>query len=143
MIISDKMKPVIIILLIILGILIGIKCFQTVNKPKVHVQTAAQEMLESWAVYMVDLQKHIRSYMKFDDSSLYADVTFNIDKTGRISDVKLANTSGNKAFDSKVIIAVKKSSPCAPLPKKYEGNGVTVNLTLGGEISGSQVIKEW
>ncbi len=141
--ISDKMKPVIITLLIILGVLIGIRCFQAVNKPKVHVNTATQEMLENWAVYMVDLQKHVRAGINFDDSGLYADVNFNIDKAGRISDVKLANTSGNKAFDNKMIIAIKKSSPCAPLPKKYEGNGVTVNLTLGGEISGSQIIKEW
>ena len=141
--ISDKMKPVIIILLVILVVLFGMQSYQHLLQSDTQVKSEGQIILESWAQYLVDLQKHIKSYIHFDNTGLCADVTFDIDKSGKISNVQLSKTSSNAQFDNQVIGAVKKSSPCAPLPKKYNGNGITVNLTLGGEIAGSQIVKEW
>ena len=143
MIISDKMKPVIITLLIILAILFGMRCYQKFHQPKKIVQTEEQEMMEVWTQYLINLQKHVKSHANLNDNHLYAEVTFNIDKSGKISNVAIAQTSDNKNFDNQAIIAVKKSSPCAPLPAKYKGKGVTVSLTLGEELLGSQILQEW
>lgn len=143
MIISNKMKPVISVLLVILVTLAGIRIYQANCLSKQTVKTAEQELLENWAVYMINLQKHVSYGVVFEEDALSSDVTFDINQSGKISNVKLAKTSNNDDFDNRVIKIIKKSSPCAPLPKKYEGQGITVNFTLGKDIVGSYILKEW
>ncbi len=143
MIISNKMKPVISVLLVILVALAGIRIYQANCQPKQATKTAEQELLENWALYMINLQKHVSSGAVFEEVALSSDVTFDINKSGKVSNVKLAKTSNNNDFDSRVIKIIKKSSPCAPLPQKYEGQGITVNFTLGKDIVGSYILKEW
>lgn len=144
MIISEKMKPVIAILFIILLILVGVRLSQNIQvKPKAQVNTAAQEMLNAWTSYMIDLQKHIDSDITFSVSNISSDISFDIDKSGEISNIKLIESSNNERFDEQMLNAVEKASPCAPLPEKYTGKGITVNITLGKDIVGSQIVKEW
>ena len=49
-------------------------------------------------------------------TSLRATITFTISKTGELSDVSIAKSSGNSLFDNSVVRAVLKSSPLEPPP---------------------------
>ena len=63
------------------------------------------------------LESHIKSGWRWYDTSaaLASQVVFSLSERGRISQVVLASSSGNREFDDSVLRAVSKASP-APVP---------------------------
>jgi len=61
---------------------------------------------------------------------LQATVHFRVERDGSITDVELAQSSGNNAFDLAGLRAVQSSSPLPPLPASYRHDSLGVNLIL-------------
>jgi protein TonB len=65
--------------------------------------------------------------------SLKAQVSFHVSRTGEVSNVKLAKSSGNDLFDGAVLAAVKKASPLAPPPvevaDEFQKEGVVLTFS--------------
>ena len=64
------------------------------------------------------------------DGSLTADVVFDIDYNGRVSNVKVKRTSGNRAFDNFCINTIISSSPLPPPPSDIAKQVVTQGFQL-------------
>jgi protein TonB len=55
-------------------------------------------------------------------------VTFDIQRNGQVSNVRVAQTSGNVAMDNSARRAVLDASPFAPLPNTYSGSSATIEF---------------
>ena len=65
------------------------------------------------------------------DGKVYCDIYFQVIKSGRMIEVKVANSSGIPQFDDACIAAVERSAPFAPLPRQFldEIIGITITFT--------------
>jgi TonB family protein len=66
-------------------------------------------------------------------------VTFTIGRGGELSNVGIAQSSGNPQTDSAALAAIQRTT-MEPLPAEYTGSSVAINFTfdlnvLGGGIS--------
>jgi len=55
-------------------------------------------------------------------------VTFTLRRNGSISDVRLENSSGNRALDDSALRAIHEAEPIPPLPTEYERNDARVEF---------------
>ena len=65
------------------------------------------------------------------DGKVYCDVYFQVIKSGRMIEVKVAKSSGIPQFDDACVAAVERSAPFAPLPPQFldEIIGITITFT--------------
>lgn len=68
---------------------------------------------------MTNLQSKIKSNWnsESDDKHRRAVAVFKVSKDGKISDIKLKDSSQNKSIDEASITAISKSSPLSPMPE--------------------------
>lgn len=57
-------------------------------------------------------------------------IYFRIHRDGRVTDVRVATSSGNPTFDRAALSAVQSSSPFNPLPFAYQGTYIGINLVF-------------
>jgi TonB family protein len=67
--------------------------------------------------YLDQARKRVESVWKYPDKAenLQATVRFNLDRAGRVSELKISKPSGRDDFDTSALEAVRKSSPFPPL----------------------------
>jgi len=72
-----------------------------------------------WFYYKDRIERIVKSSWNWhlDDGSLQATVSFNISKTGEVSNIRLVKGSGNIRFDESLVRAVNKASPL-PAPEQ-------------------------
>jgi len=65
------------------------------------------------------------------DGKVYCDIYFQVIKSGRMIEVKVANSSGIPQFDEACVAAVERTAPFAPLPRQFleEIIGITITFT--------------
>ena len=68
-----------------------------------------------------------------DVYSLEAIVTFTIYKDGRISDVQLEESSGNRYFDESVLRAIRKAAPFPPFPPSIKKGSIELGIRFRPE----------
>jgi periplasmic protein TonB len=81
--------------------------------------------------YLNIIQKKVTANWNFDyEGTVHQKVVvfFKIDKTGRVYDQKVEQTSGISFLDQSAIRAVLLSSPFPPLPDEYSGNFLGVHF---------------
>jgi TonB family protein len=72
--------------------------------------------------YLEQLVRKIERNWRPSSNTLHANVYFRIARNGRISDIKIAEESGNFLFDQSARRAVEASAPMPPLPDEYDGD---------------------
>lgn len=84
--------------------------------------------------YLIPVGKKIISNFQLPDTNenYSTIVQFKIDQKGKLSDLKIIQSSGNQDYDNRVLSAVKKS---APFPThnfdEYESDSFLLNMDLG------------
>jgi TonB family protein len=83
--------------------------------------------------YLDQAKKRVESMWKYPAKSenLQATVKFNLDRAGRVSELKITRSSGRDDFDTSALEAVRKSSPFPPLLsilKRSETREVEMNF---------------
>ena len=65
------------------------------------------------------------------DGKAYCDIYFQVIKSGRVIELKVAGPSGIPAFDIACLAAVERSAPFPPLPREFldEIIGITITFT--------------
>jgi protein TonB len=63
-------------------------------------------------------------------SGVEAVVSFRIDRTGRVSDLRITRSSGINSFDLAALRAVQSASPLPPLPRAYREGSLGVHLVV-------------
>ncbi|GAA3764942.1 energy transducer TonB [Terriglobus aquaticus] len=53
-------------------------------------------------------------------------MTFRIDRSGQLSEVRIVQSSGNRSLDSSAVRTLERIETLAPLPEDYTGNYITV-----------------
>lgn len=72
--------------------------------------------------YLEQLVRKIERNWRPSSNTLKATVYFRIASDGRLSDIRIAEESGNFLFDQAARRAVEASAPMPPLPDEYEGD---------------------
>lgn len=72
--------------------------------------------------YLEQLVTKIERNWRPTSNTLRSTVYFRIARNGRVSDVKVAEESGNFLFDQAAHRAVEASAPFPPLPEEYDGD---------------------
>jgi len=72
--------------------------------------------------YLEQLVRKIERNWRPSSNTLSATVYFRIARNGRISDIRVAEESGNFLFDQSARRAVEASAPMPPLPGEYDGD---------------------
>jgi TonB family protein len=72
--------------------------------------------------YLEQLVRKIERNWRPSSNTLRATVYFRIARNGRISDIRIAEESGNFLFDQSARRAVEASAPMPPLPGEYDGD---------------------
>ncbi|RKX24009.1 MAG: hypothetical protein DRP45_09160 [Candidatus Zixiibacteriota bacterium] len=65
------------------------------------------------------------------DGKVYCDIYFQVIKSGRVIESRIANPSGIAQFDKACLEAVERSAPFPPLPRDFldEIIGITITFT--------------
>lgn len=63
-------------------------------------------------------------------SGVEAIVSFRIDRTGRVSELRISRSSGINSFDLAALRAVQSSSPLPPLPRAFREGSLGVHLIV-------------
>jgi TonB family protein len=89
--------------------------------------------------YMADLKEAIGSTWPPSEleESGQATVEFAVSRTGKISNIHVAESSGNADFDTAAIAAVKAAGPLDPLPASFEADSLRVDFTFNLEEAAS------
>ena len=68
---------------------------------------------EDFGAYLEQVRKRVESNWKYPPNSddLQAIVGFNLDRAGRVSELKLTKPSGQRTFDESVLDAVRTATP--------------------------------
>ncbi|MGH7565967.1 MAG: energy transducer TonB [Gemmatimonadota bacterium] len=72
--------------------------------------------------YLEQLVRKIERNWRPSSNTMRATVYFRIARNGRISDIKIAEESGNFLFDQSARRAVEAGAPMPPLPGEYDGD---------------------
>ena len=123
----------------------GFSFFPASQAPASESVRPAQVKTYGWGYYMRGVQRKVKSNLVINGISdtQRATITFNIDKSGKVSEIKLVKSSGNTAFDTQTLKAIEKSSPFTPLPSWYKGEGICINFYAGKLIQGSSIKSEY
>lgn len=134
------------IFLIICGLLFcGFSFFPKSQAQAAESTSPAQAKTYDWGYYMRGLQRKVRPNLVINNVSETQKVTlsFNINKRGEVSDLKITKSSGNQKLDAAALAAIEKSSPFAPLPSWYKGEGICVNFYTGKLFVGASIKNEY
>ena len=68
---------------------------------------------DDFRAYLDQVRKRVESNWKYpaDSDDLQATVRFNLDRAGRVSELKATKSSGRKNFDESVLDAVRTATP--------------------------------
>ncbi|HET9333501.1 MAG TPA: energy transducer TonB [Gemmatimonadota bacterium] len=88
--------------------------------------------------YLEQLVRKIERNWRPSSNTMRTTVYFRIARNGRISDIKIAEESGNFLFDQAARRAVEASAPMPPLPDEYDGDylGVYFQFDTRVEVGG-------
>jgi TonB family protein len=72
---------------------------------------------DDFRAYLDQVRKRVESSWKYPPNSdnLQATVRFNVDRAGRVSELKVTKSSGQKTFDESILDAVQTATPFPPL----------------------------
>jgi TonB family protein len=87
--------------------------------------------------YLEQLLRKVRSNWRPTTSILQATIHFRIDRSGVITEVEIARSSGNFLFDQAAARAIEAANPMPPLPREYEGDwlGVYLDFDMQARLS--------
>lgn len=88
--------------------------------------------------YLEQLVRKIERNWRPSSNTMRTTVYFRIARNGRISDIRIAEESGNFLFDQAARRAVEASAPMPPLPDEYDGDylGVYFQFDTRVEVGG-------
>ena len=95
----------------------------------VVVQAVKHYTLED---YMKDMERQIKSNWAPPENNFRFKtvVEFKILKDGTIKNSKIIQTSGNKDFDQKALLALNNTQKLAPLPNNVLGESIDISFTF-------------
>lgn len=85
--------------------------------------------------YLEQLVSKIERNWRPTSNTLSATVYFRIARNGRISDIDIAEESGNFLFDQSARRAVEASAPVPPLPDEYDGDYLGVYFQFDTRVT--------
>ena len=85
--------------------------------------------------YLEQLVRKIERNWRPSSNTLKATVYFRIASDGRLTDIKVAEESGNFLFDQAARRAVEASAPMPPLPDEYGGDYLGVYFDFDTRVS--------
>lgn len=90
-----------------------------------------------WGPYLARLQRAIERHWipGQSNSSRRTVVLFTIARNGQISNLRLAQSSGNQQTDSAAISAVQLAAPLEPLPTAFQGTNIDIHFTFDLTVS--------
>lgn len=85
-----------------------------------------------WASYMKKMQHSIKANWNppSENTNSSTVLQYRVQKDGRITNIKIGKSSGNKRMDEAAIKALNDTSPLEPLPEFFTGKFVDVNFTF-------------
>lgn len=107
------------------------------NMP-VSKKTAKEDVQETdFGPYMKDLQQAIKKNWipPKGKESKHVVVAFSIARDGRLLNLNIKNSSGNKEVDERAIKAVKLTFPFKALPSDFKGDKVDIHFTFDYKVS--------
>jgi protein TonB len=84
--------------------------------------------------YLEQLVRKIERNWRPSSNTMRTTVYFRIARNGRISDIKIAEESGNFLFDQAARRAVEASAPMPPLPGEYDGDYLGVYFQFDTQV---------
>lgn len=85
--------------------------------------------------YLEQLVRKIERNWRPSSNTMRSTVYFRIARNGRISDVRIAEESGNFLFDQAARRAVEASAPMPPLPDEYDGDFLGVYFQFDTRVA--------
>ena len=91
----------------------------------------------NWAPYLARLQQRVerRWIPGTSNTSVHSVVTFTINRSGAVSNVHLAQTSGNQQIDNAALSAIQQASPLEPLPAAFTGQTIDIHFTFALNVN--------
>lgn len=85
-----------------------------------------------WASYMKKMQHSIKANWNppSENTNSSTVLQYRVQEDGRITNIKIGKSSGNKRMDEAAIKALNDTSPLEPLPEFFTGKFVDVNFTF-------------
>ncbi|MBD6617683.1 TonB family protein [Komarekiella sp. 'clone 1'] len=82
--------------------------------------------------YLKELQRQVRQQWipEVTQSSRRSVLHFTINRSGQVSNLRIARTSGFNVTDEAAVSAVKRAAPFIPLPTTYRGNNISIEFTF-------------
>ena len=95
----------------------------------------------NWGPYLAQLQRAVEQHWipGQSNSSRRTVVLFTIGRSGQVSNVRLAASSGNQQTDAAAISAVQIAAPFLPLPAAYDGSSIDIHFTFDLTVSGGRL----
>lgn len=84
--------------------------------------------------YLEEIYRKVLRNWRPPSNTLEATIHFRIEKNGRISEVGVAESSGNFLFDQAARRAVEASNPMPPLPREYGGDWLGVYFDFNTQL---------
>ena len=85
--------------------------------------------------YLEQLVSKIERNWRPTSNTMRATVYFRIARNGRVSDIDIAEESGNFLFDQAARRAVEASAPMPPLPEEYDGDYLGVYFQFDTRVT--------
>ncbi|MBW4688962.1 MAG: TonB C-terminal domain-containing protein [Komarekiella atlantica HA4396-MV6] len=82
--------------------------------------------------YLKELQRQVRQQWipELTQSSRRSVLHFTVNRSGQVSNLRIARTSGFGVTDEAAVSAVKRAAPFIPLPTSYRGNNISIEFTF-------------
>jgi TonB family protein len=82
--------------------------------------------------YLKQLQQQVRQQWMpgLTQSSWQTVIYFSVNRSGQVSNLQIARTSGHSATDEAALSAVKRAAPFAPLPTAYTKDYINIRFTF-------------
>ena len=89
--------------------------------------------------YMEKVQRRIKSnwYPQKTSESTHVTVLFKVDKSGRLTDAKIIDSSGDADAERAAIRALYQTAPFDPLPSSYSGSSVDIQFKFDYNVQNS------
>lgn len=102
--------------------------------PSVNTNSSSKEIPNEadFGPYMRKMQKNIKANWNPPKSSTSSSVTLNysIQKNGKLTNVSVLKSSGDKKIDSAAVKSLKMTAPFEPLPDSFNGDHVDIQFTF-------------
>ncbi|MBC7881698.1 MAG: TonB family protein [Anaerolineae bacterium] len=91
---------------------------------------------ETFSSYIATLKLQVRRFWKPEyilpssGSSYHGILTFDVKRNGKIDNLHVTCSSGNRVYDQYAVKAIERSAPFNPLPKTYKEKKITINFTF-------------